>query len=438
MVNCLREAPRRQEVTRKGEWHMLRAMHNEGVSISAMARQVGLDRKTVRRVLAAESWPEDDARRRVKRPSKLDPFKGYIRGRLEKAPLSAVRLCEEIRRQGYTGGMSILKEYVHGIKEEHRLRAVVRFETMPGEQAQVDWAKVGMLEVDGERRGVYAFVMALGYSRMRFVTFSHSMDLCALMRCHIEAFAYFGGHTRELLYDNLKTVITHPRTAETPAVVNRAFADFAGYYGFRVGACAPYRAQTKGKVERLVGYVKNSFCLGREFADLGEMKRAGLAWCDQVNARTHGTTGKVPAQELLKEGLIPIAGRDFDTSRVSIRVVARDCFISYEGNRYSVPYRLARRSVCVRDADDGRVRVFSGDELVADHRKAAGKRQVVLDPEHTAELWRKVLGREPRPQPLRRRAVRMVEPARLVLVGRKMPLVRVESRDLSYYEEVAG
>jgi transposase len=424
-------------VTRKGEWHMLRAMRNEGVSISEMARRVGLDRKTVQRVLSAQSWPDDDARVRVKRPSKLDPFKGYIQARLAKAPLSAVRLYEEIRVQGYVGRMSILKEYVHAIKEEERLRAVVRFETMPGEQSQVDWAKVGSIEADGEHRPVYAFVMVLGYSRMRFVTFSHTMDLHTLMRCHIEAFGYFGGHTRELLYDNLKTVITRPKTAETPAIVNRAFADFAGYYGFRVGACAPYRAQTKGKVERLVGFVKNSFCLGREFADLGEMKRAGRAWCDKVNTRVHGTTGKVPAEEWSKEGLIPIAGRDYDTSRVLLRMVARDCFISYEGNRYSVPYQLARRSVVVRDADDGRLRVFFGDEPVADHPKAIGKRQVVLDPDHVAELWRKVLGREHKPPPIRRVAG-LVEPARLVLVGRKMPLVRVESRDLSYYEEAAG
>jgi transposase len=424
-------------VTRKGEWHMLRAMANEGVSISEMGRRVGLDRKTVRRVLGAESWPDDDARVRVKRPSKLDPFKGYIEGRLAKAPLSAVRLYEEIRGQGYVGKMTILKAYVHEIKEEQRLRAVVRFETMPGEQSQVDWAKVGSLEVDGERRPVYAFVMVLGYSRMRFVTFSHSMDLQALMRCHIEAFGYFGGHTRELLYDNLKTVITRPKTADSAAVVNSAFADFAGYYGLSVGACAPYRAQTKGKVERLVGFVKNSFCLGREFIDLEEMKRAGLAWCDEVNRRVHGTTNKVPWEELSKEGLIPITGRDFDTSRVSIRVVARDCFISYGGNRYSVPYRLAGKSVVVRDADDGQLRVFSGDEQVADHPKAVGKRQVILDPEHVAELWRKVLGRDRRPQPIRRVAG-LVEPARLVLVGREMPLVRVESRNPSYYEEVAG
>ena len=424
-------------MTRKGEWHMLRAMRNEGVSISEMARRVGLDRKTVRRVLRSDSWPDDNARMRVRRPSKLDPFKGYIEARLEKALLSAVRLFEEIRVQGYTGGMSILKELVQALKEEERLRAVVRFETMPGEQSQVDWAQVGMLSVDGERRPLYAFVMVLGYSRMRFVTFSHSMDLHALMRCHIEAFHYFGGQTRELLYDNLKTVITQPRTAETPAVVNSAFADFAGYYGFSVGACAPYRAQTKGKVERLVGYVKNNFLLGREFAELEEMKRAGLAWCDEVNGRVHGTTHKVPAEELRKEGLIPIAGRDYDTSRVVLRIVARDCFISYEGNRYSAPYRLAGKSVVVRDADDGRLQVFLGDERVAEHRKAIGKRQVILDPEHIAELWRKVLGREQTSRPIRRAAEIRKAPA-LVLVGRELPLVRVESRDLSYYEEVAG
>jgi transposase len=421
---------------RKGEWHLIRAMMNEGLSVSDIARRMGLDRKTVRKALRSESWPDDDSRARVARPSKLDPYKPFIEVRLESASLSAVRLFEEIRGQGYNGRMTILKEFVHSVKEQERLRAVVRFETVPGEQSQVDWAHAGNLLVDGERRGVYAFVMVLGYSRMRFVTFTHSMDIHTLMRCHIEAFRYFGGHTREILYDNMKTVIDRPKSVDLPAALNREFADFAGYYGFRVDSCWPYRAQTKGKSERLVGYVKDNFLLGREFESLEQMRREGLAWCDDVNARVHGTTGKIPREELAKEGLIPLAGRDYDAAKTTIRIVARDCLVSYEANRYSVPWRLAGRSVVVRDAADGWLRVFLRDELVAEHEKARGKHQVIINPEHLVGLLERVIGGQRKARMVERAAP--VQSPRLVLFGREMPLVSVESRELSYYEEVAG
>jgi transposase len=420
---------------RKGEWHLIRAMKNDGLSTSEIARRMGLDRKTVRKALRSEGWPDDDARVRVARPSKLDAFKPFIEARLEKSALSAVRLFEEIRAQGYCGRMTILKDFVQSIKERERLRAVVRFETVPGQQSQVDWAYAGSIVSDGERRSVYAFVMVLGYCRARFVTFTHSMDIHTLMRCHMEAFDYFGGHTREILYDNLKTVIDRPKGVDCPAVVNRTFADFAGYYGFSVDSCWPYRAQTKGKTERLVRYVKDNFLAGRDFASLEQMRREGLAWCNEVNGRMHGTTGKIPFEELPREGLIAVGGRRYDAARTSVRIVARDCLVSYEANRYSVPWRLAGKSVVVRDADDGRVRIFVADELVAEHERARGKHQVIINPEHHAGLWERVMGRHRREEVSR--DVAPLQPDRVVLVGRDLPVVLVESRELSYYEEVA-
>lgn len=162
---------------------------------------------------------------------------------------------------------------------------------------------------------------------------------------------------REILYDNMKTIVLRPRGADSPAVLNSEFAGFAGYYGFDVRPCSPYRAQTKGKVERLIGYVKDSFVTGRVFESLADMNRQARLWCDEVNGRVHGTTGKIPMEELAREGLIPVAGFAYDTSRVSVRLVSRDCLISYEGNRYEMPYRLASRPVVVKDRDDGRIRV---------------------------------------------------------------------------------
>jgi hypothetical protein len=260
------------------------------------------------------------------------------------------------------------------------------------------------------------------------------MDLHTLMRCHLEAFRYFGGYPRELLYDNMKTVILQPRSAEAPAVVNPAFAAFSGFWGFGVEACAPYRAQTKGKVERLLGFVKLDFLLGRCFLDLEEMNRAALAWCDEVNGRVHGTTGAIPAQRLPQEGLTPMGERRYDTSRMSVRVVSRDCFISYQGNRYEAPWRLASRPVLVKDDEDGKLSLWAGDELVIVHEKAAGKGQQLRVPGLNAELWQQVLGR--RWERRQESAPPLPALERLILVGREIPLVTVERRDLSYYEQV--
>jgi len=128
------------------------------------------------------------------------------------------------------------------------------------------------------------------------------MDIHTLMRCHLGAFAYYGGHTREILYDNMKTIILHPRTVNSSAIINPEFADFAGYYGYRVLPCAPYRAQTKGKVERVIGYVKDNFLAGRIFASLEEMNRQALLWCETVNGKVHGSTGKIPGKSLPGKG----------------------------------------------------------------------------------------------------------------------------------------
>ncbi len=420
----------------KGRWYMIRTMRQDGLSVSEISRKLGVDRKTVRKALSKDSWP-DDHRPRVLRPSKLDAFKPYIDARLEQAALSAVRIYEEILPQGYDGRLSILRDYVRGVKDEQRMLAVVRFETMPGEQSQVDWIHMGNGIFDAPTRPVYGFAMVLGWSRCRFVTFRYAMDLNTLMRCHIEAFRYFGGYTRELLYDNLKTVIQRPRTGETAAVVNPAFADFAGYYGFRVGACAPYRAQTKGKVERLARYVKDNFFLGREFTSLDDLNHQARMWCDRVNSKVHGTTGLVPSQQVEREGLIPLPATQYDTSRSSIRIVSRDCFISYESSRYEMPYRLAGSAVVVRDDDDGRIRVFRDDELVIEHERALGRGEVVRKEGLNDELWRKILGRNWANRCERSRPSVGERPS-IMLVGGAIPDVEVEHRALGYYEEAVG
>lgn len=284
------------------EWVDIVSMKRAGVSISAIAREFGVSRNTVKATLRRDGQP---TYRRREMPSKLDPYKPYLLERLREFPeLSAKRLFGEILARGYEGGISILKDFTRDYRVP-RKSTVVRFETPPGEQAQCDYAELGVHEVRGIPTKVYAFTMLLGFSRYLYVEFSDSCASDAFLAGHAHAFAYFGGMPRRVLYDNAKIIaLEHSRTRVT---FNEALLDFAGRFGFRPQLCRPYRPQTKGKVERTIGYVKDAFLVGRVFRDLDDMNAQALAWLEvESNVRVHATTGEVPAHRLLLEGLTPV------------------------------------------------------------------------------------------------------------------------------------
>jgi len=238
---------------RGDEWVLIRKMYKDGVSITEIARQIGCSRDTARKYAKTDVRP---VYKRAGLASKLDPFKQYVRNRLKEAPFSAARLLEEIREQGYKGKYSILKTFVRQLKKSYLHRAVMRFETEPGKQAQVDWGHCGFIKEGGQRKKLYCFVKTLGYSRTKFVRFTTSIDLETFIACHILAFKYFGGVPKELLYDNLKQVVVKRLFKAKDSEMNKRFMDFAGYYSFDPILCRPYRPQTKGKVENTVKYVK--------------------------------------------------------------------------------------------------------------------------------------------------------------------------------------
>jgi transposase len=282
------------------EWVDVVSMHKAGLSISRIARELGISRNTVKATLRRDGPPDY---RRKPTPSKLDPHKDYLLERLREFPeLSARRLFDEIRARGYVGQISILKDFTRG----HRIprkTTVVRFETPPGEQAQCDYLELGLHEVRGVPTKVYAFTMLLSFSRHLYVEFATSCASDAFLSAHAR---YFGGMPRRVLYDNAKIVaLEHTRTVVT---FNEALLDFAGRFGFRPQLCRPYRPQTKGKVERVIRYVKDAFLVGRIFRDVDDMNVQVLSWLEgEANARVHATTGAVPAERLPLEGLIPIA-----------------------------------------------------------------------------------------------------------------------------------
>jgi hypothetical protein len=234
-----------------------------------------------------------------------------------------------------------------------------------------------------------------------------------------------------VLYDNLKTAVVD-RDAAGAVRWSPALLDLADYYGFAPQACRPYRAQTKGKVERSVAYVRGDFWAGLRCADLADLNRQARAWAEGVaNRRVHGTTGAVPAERLAQEGLRPLAGKpDYDTALVAYRRSSRDCLVAYEGNYYSVPAH-AGQQLLVRETEDEELVVLSAQGAeVARHRLAAGANRRVVVPAHYAALQRD-------PAAAARRSVG--SPARPVPDGLGVPdAPPVEARPLAEYDRLLG
>lgn len=188
-----------------------------------------------------------------------------------------------------------MRTYVATKKSELNDKVTVRFETVPGLQAQVDWAHFEdhRIIVNGEEKKLYCFLIVLGYSRMRYVEFVTDMTTTTLIRCHINAFRYFGGYPEEILYDNMKQVVVKRLLRQKDSTMNSQFEDFAGFYGFKPMLCRPYRGQTKGKVERTVSFLRDNFMTGVRYDGLNDLNHQALVWCNKVNAKTHSTTGEI-------------------------------------------------------------------------------------------------------------------------------------------------
>lgn len=393
-------------------------MYQNGMSISAIARELDCDRKTVRKWLKQGGFRPRKPRSR--RPSKLDPHKEYIMKRLADGVFNAEVLLRELRQRGYAGGRSILNDLLFAFRQQQKVKATLRFETPPGEQAQVDWGECGFIVEDGLKHKLYCFTMVLGYSRMLYVEFTTRQHIDALILCIIHAFRFFGGLPRVLLTDNMKQVVTGHEADGTPCW-NTRFLDFSRHYGLKIRLCRPRRARTKGKVESGVGYVKQNFLPGvLAVSSLDDLNAQVRVWLSEVaNCRPHGTTHQPPVERFRDENLIPLhLVSEFDTSSYLNRRVSSDCFVDVHTNRYSVPWQYAGRDVRVRLLET-RMEVQWGGTVVAEHDLVQGRFQVISNPDHLKGI--------PLDDGRSRRSGRLLVAA-----------PEVEVRPLSVYEAVAG
>jgi len=309
------------------EWERrvrLRHYLEQGYTQSEIARHLGINRRTIYRWIRSGQLDRDLAeppryRARPARRRKLDPYREYIRMRLEEFPaLSAVRLLREIRASGYAGGVTQLREYIQGIRPKPPADPVVRFETPPGKQGQVDFAHFKLPW--GTR---YALFVVLGHSRFLWVRFYPRQDFSVLMRGLEDAFRSFGGVPEELLFDQMRSVIVRDlRPHGGPLIENAEFLRFSAHWGFRPRACRPYRARTKGKVERPIRYVREDFFYGRSFANDEDLNDQAERWLAAVaNERIHGTTGQRPVEllQLERPHLRPLVSRPYRSFLVEPR-----------------------------------------------------------------------------------------------------------------------
>ena len=376
----------------KGDFMEIRAQVSRGVYKKDIAKALGVHARTVRRALARGGAPR--GKEPGVRKSKLEGFKGEVDGLLKEDVWNAAVILRILRDRGYTGGYTILRDYIQPKRPLRAGLATVRFETPAGRQTQSDWAQL-WTQVAGKRTEVHFIVNELGWSRRFHFWSTDSDDAEHTYDGMIRSFEYFGGVTAEMLIDNQKTAVISHRAGER-VVFNERFLDLAGHYGFTPRACKPGRAQTKGKDERMVGYIKgNFFKRYRSFESLEHMNALAEKWLrEEADRRLHGTVKEIVSERFERERphLGPLPAVRFDTSYRERRTVAWDSYIDVRGNRYSVPARLCGTVVAVRVSLDGVLSVYDGEDAkVAEHRLRPAQEGWSTVPDHHEALWRETL-----------------------------------------------
>ncbi len=366
----------------------IRQLRDEAkLTIAQIAAQLGLHWKTV---AAWEKRPRYARRKCVparRRVSKLEAFKPAIQRLLATHPYSAAQLFTRLQAQGYLGRYSILKTYVRTV----RPRPTAAFLTLhfaPGQCAQVDWGSWGSIRVGNTRRRLSFFALVLAHSRQLYVEFTLGQSQEQWLACHEHAFDYLGGIPAEIMVDNCKTaVLAHP--AGAAPVFNPTYLDFARHYGFTIKACAPRRPQQKGRVENGVGYIKKNFLAGLELTDFAPLNPAARIWLDTVaNVRLHRETQRRPV-DLFREAEQPkLRARPlcaYDAALVRPVRATNRCRVVVETNRYSVPPAQAGQLLTLKLSAE-RLRLFAGEQLVAEHLRTYEKHQDVEQPDHVQTL----------------------------------------------------
>lgn len=362
----------------------IKYLHEQkGLNAAQIARQLGLDERTVRRRLATQQFLP---RKSVQRPSLLDPFKASVVKMLESYAYSAAQVFQRLKEEGFTGGYTAVKKFVRKVRPK-REQAFLKLAFAPGECAQVDWGSYGSIRVGETMRRLSFFVMVLCYSRQMYVEFTVSQTMEHFLACHENAFRAFGGVPARIMIDNLKTGVLKHERGEAP-VYNPKYLDYAQHNGFSISACGVAKGNEKGRVENGVGYVKKNFLAGADLPDFAAINPAAKIWLDTVaNVRIHGETRKKPVEMLSCERphLLPLPAHPYDVATISLVRASSQFRVALDSNHYSVPARFAGQRLTMRVYPD-RLCFYYEENLVARHSRSYERGRDFEDPDHPREL----------------------------------------------------
>ena len=361
----------------------LRLRYAERWGYSRIARHLGIHRESARKVALRRSVALAPAPP-APRTTLLTPFRARIQALLTEDPArSAVTIFQVLRTEGYRGGISALRGVVRKLRPSAAPAAMATLTFGRGEAAQIDWGEFG--DVFGIGRAVHAFVLVLCYSRLLTVLFTFSQTLEAFLRCHEQAFAFLGGCPKECWYDNLATAVAERRGKLVR--FHPRFLAYAGHHRFRPVACNVGKGNEKGRVEDAIKFIRGNFWPGRRFRDLADLNAQAVAWRDHVaNQREHRVTRKIPALLVSDERphLLPLA-EPYDTDEVRSVVVPPSFRVAFDGNRYTVPWRLVGKPLTLR-ADAETVTCWYGRHRVARHARCWRRGVEVVLPAHADGL----------------------------------------------------
>lgn len=343
----------------EGERRKVKEFLERGMSYADIAKLLGMHRHTVKTLSERKRNHEQ---KRTKKGSKLDPYKDYLLKRLlEDKVFNCEKLIQEIRKQGYTGGRTILKEFVQPYRKSFKESHTRRYETEPGEQMQVDWKEAGLYQVDGGTIPLMIFVTTLSYSRMSYACFVERQDREHLFHCLVNAFEYFGGVTQKVLFDNMKTIINRRNGPEIEW--NERFLDLVDHYRFTPKVHRPYRPQTKGKVERFIGYM-NGWLETSSVQSIQELNLMLMRWVeDTANQRIHSTTEGKPVELWMKESLNALPSK-YEVSYLTYRKIGRDGVLNYHARKILMSSKFAGHEVMIMESLDGQITVYHHGEAI--------------------------------------------------------------------------
>lgn len=372
-------------ISKDTEHKILRYYFAEKWKVGTISTQLSVHYSVVERVLSQAGLPKVE---RAKRPSIIDPYLPFIIQTLEQFPkLTAARLYDMARGRGYPGGPSLFRQKIAELRPRPQPEAYLRLQTLPGEQAQMDWGSFGHITIDRARRPLMAFVMVLSWSRQVFLQFYLNSRMENFLRGHVAAFEQWNGLPKILLYDNLRSAV--PEREGNAIRFHPSLLELASHYRFEPRPVAIARGNEKGRVERAIRYIRDNFFAGRQWQDLDDLNQQALEWCQGTAAErrcpqnTDITVAEAFTQEQLR--LLALPDNPFNTEECCQVTARKTPYIRFDLNDYSIPHTHVQKSLTVR-AGLNQVRILDDAEVIAAHPRSYGKGEQIEQQSHVDAL----------------------------------------------------